>query len=167
MFPDALVRIGRKDLTEIAYNIAWLHSKSRKIDTESSVKRLIRMLRNELTLKDLKFIIRTEMRREVGINFTFETGFHILIESKAVETNLAYLCDLMELVKRMDLIHKIQKYKSVFCSMSNEELHVKLKAELENYSQPHKQKTSINKLDCVLFIICTLSMLVNWYKCYY
>ena len=161
------MRIGRKDLIQLAYTIPWLHSRSRKIDAESSVKRFIRMLGNDLSLKDLKFIIRTEMRLEVGSNFIFETGFHTIIESRAVEPNLAYLCDLMELVKRLDLIAKIEKYKSIFGSMSNEELQRKLKAEFENYSQPHKQKTSLNTLKYVLFSICTLSMLLNWYKCYY
>ena len=136
-FPEALKRIGRKDLIKIAHSIPWLCYKSREIDRGSPTKRFIVMLRNELTLEDLKFIIRTEMKQEVGINFTFETGFQSILESKAVKPDLTYMCDLMKLVRRLDLIEKIQKYKTVFGSMSNKELQRKLKAEFEKYS--HKQ----------------------------
>ena len=153
-FPEALKRIGREDLINIAHSIPWLCCKSREIDRGTPANKFIVMLRNELALEDLKFIIRTEMKQEVGTNFTFVTGFQSILESRAVEPDLTYMCGLMKLVRRLDLIEKIQKYKTVFGSMSDKELQRKLKAEFEKYS--HKQKNQSNELYFVFVLIYAL-----------
>ena len=89
----------------------------------------------EITMSNWKFIIRTELEQKVDSNITFETAFKQIVDSGAIEPNLSYLCQLMELVKRYDIANKLTEYRSTFNNMNKREIKSILKYELGQYSR--------------------------------
>ena len=132
--PQVLNSIGREDLAEIANKISWLCGTSSK-HTYTPVREFVNLLGNEITMSNWKFIIRTELEQKVDSNITFETAFKQIVDSGAIEPNLSYLCQLMELVKRYDIAKKLTEYRSTFSNMNKREIKSILKYELGQYSR--------------------------------
>ena len=151
-FSEALERIGRHDLIATTKNIPWLCGGYSKLGNELEVRSFVKLLRDEMTLKDWKFIYWSEFDQKIGQNFTHDTAFYYIIEREAIESNLIYLCELMELVGRKDLEKKIQKFKPIFNNMKRQEIKRKLKTELRRISNPSKKRKLITR-DLLLRIL--------------
>ena len=141
-FPEALSAIEREDLAEIANRVSWLSSTSKQ-NTYTRVRRFVNLLRDEISMSKWKFIIRTELNKKVDSNITFETAFKQIVESGAIEPNLSYMCQLMELVNRNDIAKKVAEYRSTFQNMNKQEIKSRLKYEITHYSRDRTLYTKI------------------------
>ena len=129
-FSKALEDIGRRDLIARTKNIPWLIYEKNKSSSELNVGSFIKLLRDEMKLEDWKFILWSEFNTRIGPDFNQDKAFYHIIEKEAIEPNLVYICELMELVGRKDLQKIILlHYKPVFNTMNQKEIKKKLKKE--------------------------------------
>ena len=121
------------------------------------MRRFVNLLKDEISMSKWKFIIRTELNKKVDSNITFETAFKQIIESGAIEPNLSYLCQLMELVNRNDIAKKVAEYRSTFQNMNKQEIKLRLKYEIFQFTL---RKTFSNLITGgILYMQCRLAKL--------
>ena len=126
--------IGRKDLSVGAKSIQWLFS-NRTVEIgerTKTVKSFVRMLREEMEMKDWRFIVQTKLGpiQYTAPNIEFEKVLSYCVEGGVFSPNLSDLCKLMDDIERVDMKRKIQEYQPVLLTKSNKQLIKELKMEL-------------------------------------
>ena len=76
------------------------------------------------------FILNSELR--VDIFPKFEEIFSLCVDGGIFTTDLRYLCQLLTVMLRLDLVKKMQDYKPFFQKKSNRQLIAELKKEVRN-----------------------------------
>ena len=124
-FIEGLELIGRRDLLENAKNVTWLSSKSDQ-GTDSHVTQFVKLFLNEMLLEDWKFIVQGQLSIKADQNLDNLTAFNICIDNGVIDPTLVYWCEIMELIRRNDLIMRVQQFKPEFQIMKETELRNKL-----------------------------------------
>ena len=147
-FFDALNRIGRSDLIQVANKLEWLNPCNiQRFPIEigpPSVETFVRLLKTEITSNQWQMIIGSGLSMEVTQELNFENSLKLSIEGGIISPDLELLCDTMIAVERYDVVEQVQTHAHVFHGMNKGEFQTLLMDELE--SSDREQENWVVKL---------------------
>ena len=132
----------RPELTTLACGIPWLcmptPNKLEYQAKELSIKSLIDLLKSEIT-KDKWGIIYMVIANEAKENADFELTLNKMAEKGFIEKDLIKLSQMMAVIKRDDIVEKMQPYQRAFSGMEDGEFEWKFKKEVGNQGKEVKE----------------------------
>ena len=128
----------RPDLTELACKVTWLcvsaQSEVANEEDELTIKTLIELLKAEVIKAEWQ-LIYLSITGEAVDNVGFQMTLNKLLEKGYIHRDLCYLNQILESIRRFDLIAKLNAYIGEFAEMGEGEFEFKFKRELNSQAK--------------------------------